>query len=689
MINTTEPVAPKTGFSGRIASPNFLLYSARLDPFGVRMSFQSAVNRKAIDLGKLSVEMTTSAGSGHPSTALSLAHLVTVLMYHQMRWDPKDPWNPNADRLVLSEGHAVPIIYAALADLGSTIIPLGKGRDAARPMTKQDAMDLRAIGSPIDGHPNPQLGVHFFDAATGSLGQGLSVAAGLGAAAQMDKSDRNIYCIIGDGESREGQIWEAMDFIADHALTNVIPIFNCNELAQSDWVSPQQSAEGLAKKAEAFGFIARVINGHCPEQISKALNELNVVKNGKRPFAIIARTVKGWASHSEQGMGKHGTPVKKDKMESIFKELDATAKELGVADYKLDGELKITAPKASSKPAASEAGNVKMAAFAEGLAMVGLDKDFKEGKPIAPRKAYGAALVALGSADKRIIGLDADVKNSTHAEWFAKKFPEQYLECKIAEQNMISAAVGVSAAGKIPFVSTFAKFVERGYDQVDMAIISGANIKITGSHAGVTLAADGPSQMSLPDVAFFRSYCHTKDYHGEIACRYFFPSDAVSCYKIVEIMANVKGACYLRTLRAETKTLYKPEDTFEVGGYKVVREGKDVVFVTAGYMVHECLRAAEELAKAGKQATVIDAYSMPLKTDGILQIGQKNGGRIITVEDNYAGGLDAEIAQAIATSGAGVKLQSLFVTKIPKSGREPQDVLDALGLGYKQIAQAV
>src|SRR3954470_9114616 len=253
------------------------------------MSFQSAVHRKAIEIGKLSVEMTTAAGSGHPSTALSLAHLTTVLMYHQMRWDPKDVWNPTSDRLVLSEGHAVPIIYAAMADLGVTI---GKTKSESRPMTREDAMSLRAIESPIDGHPNPGLGVHFFDAATGSLGQGLSVAAGLGAAAHMDKADRNIYCLIGDGESREGQIWEAMDFLADQALTNVIPIFNCNELAQSDWVSPQQSAETLAKKAEAFGFIARVIDGHDPEQVSKAFNELNVIKNGNRPFAILARTVK-------------------------------------------------------------------------------------------------------------------------------------------------------------------------------------------------------------------------------------------------------------------------------------------------------------------------------------------------------------------------------------------------------------
>src|SRR5688572_26572699 len=406
------------------------------------MSFELAVHRKAVEIGKLSVEMTTAAGSGHPSTALSLAHLITVLMYHQMRWDPKDPWNPAADRLVLSEGHAVPILYAAYADLGGVIVPTGKGREAARSMTRDDAMTLRAIDSPIDGHPHPQVGFPFADAATGSLGQGLSVAAGLGAAARHDKLDRNVYCIIGDGESREGQIWEAMDFIADHALTNVVPIFNCNELAQSDWVSPQQSAETLAKKAEAFGFIARIVDGHDPEQISKALNELHVVQNGHRPLAVIARTVKGWGAPSEQGMGHHGTPVKKDKLQAIFAELDKTAQGVGAGGFKPNGELKITPPKGGSRePSGSAAGRgrIKIAPFLEGLAMVGLDKDFNAGKPIAPRKAYGAALVALGATgDPRVMGLDADVKNSTHAEWFAKKYPAQFLECKIAEQNMYS-----------------------------------------------------------------------------------------------------------------------------------------------------------------------------------------------------------------------------------------------------------
>lgn len=648
------------------------------------MSFEAAVNRKAIDIGKLSVEITTSAGSGHPSTSLSLAHLVTVLMYHQMRWDPKDPWNQGSDRLVLSEGHAVPIVYAALADLGAAI---GKSKADSRPMTKQDAMDLRAINSPVDGHPNPQLGIHFFDAATGSLGQGLSVAAGVAAAARMDKIDRNVYCIIGDGESREGQIWEAADFVVDHALTNVVPIFNCNELAQSDWVSPQQSYQGLADKLHAFGFIVRIVDGHDPRDISNAFSELHVIQNGQRPLAIVARTVKGWGASAEQGMGKHGTPVKKDKMGEVLGELDRTAKDLNVGDYKLNGELKIGT--ITAKAPNVEKKQIKAKPFAEGLAMVGLDKDLAAGKPIAPRKAYGAALVALGEADKRVVGLDADVKNSTHAEWFAKKFPAQYLECKIAEQNMVSVAAGASAAGKIPFCSTFAKFFTRAYDQIEMAIISGANLKLTGSHAGVTLAADGPSQMSLPDVAFFRSFCHTKNYNGQPACRYFFPADAVSCYKITELMANIDGCCYQRTLRAETKMLYKPEDTFEAGGFKVLREGKDGCFVSAGYMVHECLKAADELAKNGRKIAVIDAYSLPLNADGILQIAARSGGTIVTVEDNYTGGLDAEIAIAIANSDDDIKLKNLYVAQIPKSGREPDDVLNYLSLGAKQILAAV
>jgi transketolase len=647
------------------------------------MSFSASVHAKAIDLCKLSVEMTTVAGSGHPSTALSLAHLTTVLMYHQMRWDPKDPWSPTSDRLVLSEGHAVPIIYAACADLG---VMIGQSKSNARPMTRADALTLRDIASPVDGHPHPRVGFPFFDAATGSLGQGLSVAAGLGAAARMDGLGRDIYCLIGDGEAREGQIWEAMDFIADRALTNVVAIFNANQIAQSDYVSPQQSAETIASKAEAFGFIVRIIDGHDPVQIRDALGELSVVKNGNRPLCIVARTVKGWGSPAEQGLGKHGTPVKKDKMAQVFAELDQTAAELGIAGA-ASPSFKIAPPPQSKIQ--NPKSEIAIPSFADALAAVGLDKDLAANKPIAPRKAYGAALVALGAADKRVVALDADVKNSTHAEWFAKKCESQYVECKIAEQNMVSVAAGLAAAGKIPFVSTFAKFFVRGYDQIEMAIISGANLKLTGTHAGVTLAADGPSQMSCPDVAFFRSFCYATNYNGQPAVRYFFPADAVSCYRMTQLMANIEGCCYQRALRADVKALYKPDEKFEAGGFKVLREGKDLVFVSAGYMVHECLKAADELARSGRKATVIDAYSLPLNTAAILQIAAKSGLRIITVEDNYTGGLDAELSLAIAHTGAQVTLKSVVANRIPKSGREPNDVLDYVGAGMKQILAAV
>ncbi len=650
------------------------------------MSFEKAVHAKAAELGKLAVEMTTVAGSGHPSTALSLAHLVTVLMYYQMRWDPQNPWNPASDRLVLSEGHAVPIIYAAYADLGGMI---GKSPEEARPMTREDALSLRAIDSPIDGHPNPELGFPFFDAATGSLGQGLSVAAGLGKAAHMNGLDRNIYCIIGDGEAREGQIYEALDFIMDYGLTNVIPIFNCNALAQSDWVSPQQSSDVLERKLEAFGCVVRVVDGHDPVQIKKALNELPVVQNGKRPLALIARTIKGWGSDAEQGMGKHGTPVKKDKLQAVLEELDQTATELTGADYQPDGTLKVTPPPKTAGNGAPKK-TAAFPSFTEAMSEMGFAEVIEKEKPFATRRAYGVALCMAGKVNSRVGGLDADVKNSTYAEWFSKQFPDRFVECRIAEQNMISVAAGMAAGGKIPFCSTFAKFVVRAYDQIEMAIISGANFKITGSHAGVTLAADGPSQMSLPDVAFFRGFCHAKNYRGETAVHYFFPSDAVSCYRTTALMAEIDGCCYQRTIRADLPLLYSPDDTdFRVGGFRVLREGNDLMLISAGYMVHECLKAADRLAKEGRQATVIDAYSFPLDAAPILEMAARNGSRIVTVEDNYTGGLDAEIACAIAQDDADLRMQRLYVSRFPKSGREPEEVLDYLNLSVDDLTEQI
>ena len=292
------------------------------------MSFDSTIHAKAVELSKLSYEMTAAAGSGHPTSAASLAHITAVLMYHYMRYEPANPAHPSSDRLVLSEGHAVPVVYAAAADLG---IVVGRTKADQRPMTREDAMSLRKIESPVDGHPNPIEGFPFFDTATGSLGQGLSHAAGLAAAAKIDGLDKRIYCIIGDGESREGQIWEAVDFIADFGLKAVCPVFNCNVWAQSDKVSPQQTPEATARKLEAAGFTVLTIDGHSPAAISEALSQHAQAQfdPNAQPVAIIANTVKGWGSPSQQGAGHHGKPADGQDMETALQELDETARQLG------------------------------------------------------------------------------------------------------------------------------------------------------------------------------------------------------------------------------------------------------------------------------------------------------------------------------------------------------------------------
>jgi transketolase len=647
-----------------------------------------AVHAKAIELGKLAVRATTAAGSGHPTTALSLAHLVTVLMYRVMRWDPKQPGARGSDRLVLSEGHAVPIIYAACADLGATITPGGR----ARAMTLDDLMSLRDIHSPIDGHPNPVLGFPFFDAATGSLGQGLSVSAGLGAAARLDAIDKAIYCIIGDGESREGQIWEAMDFIADHALTNVVAIFNCNTLGQSDFVARAEDWQHLKRKTEAFGWTAVVLDGHDPDAIEDTLRRRKELGAGK-PLCVCARTVKGWGVPSLGGIGHHGTPVPKSELEAVLAQLDQRAQELGVAHLDpavLKDAFRIAPPlPAPELPRAREP-----IGFAEAVRNEPkVAEAVAEKKVLSPRRAYGLALKALGAANPAVVALDADVKNSTYALDFALAFPDRYFEARIAEQNMVSAAAGLSSAGKLAFVSTFGRFLERACDQIEMALIGGANLKLDGSHVGVTLAADGPSQMALADVAFMRAFTHVRDHRGNPALTVLTPSDARSAYALVLAMAAFPSACYVRTVRGDLPILYDEGEQFPFGGHKIVRRAaagtKRIVLAASGYMVHSCLKAADVLSKQARvEATVVDAYSLPLDPAPILALADP-GAAIITVEDNYVGGLGSELAEAAASSGdEGPHVQSLCVHNVPKSGRTPEDVLAYVHLSVEEIVAA-
>ncbi len=642
------------------------------------MSLSDSVNAKAIESGKHVITMTTQAGSGHPSSGLSLAHTVVLLLEKRMRYDPANPWHAGSDRLVLSEGHAVPIVYAVYADVGGV---MGRSPDQPKTLTVEDLADLRELDSMLDGHPNPAEGFPFFDAATGSLGQGLSVAAGLGLAARLRGVDKTIFAIIGDGESREGQIWEAADFIVDQRLTNICAILNCNGQGQADVVSPQQSVEMLAAKMAAFGWEVTTVDGHDVEALDATLNRAGATD---KPLAVVIETVKGWGAPVLQAKGNHGKPLKPDQVDGALADLDSMHDKLGIARDATDG-LGISRPPA--EPAALPAGAIELPPFDEGIADAGLADAVAKNK-LATRRGYGAALLALGKADERIVSLDGDVSNSTFAEYFAKQLPDRFFECKIAEQNMISTAAGLAAAGYIPFVSSFAKFLARAYDQVEMANISRANVKLVGSHSGVSLAADGPSQMGLLDVTYFRSFGSADDGRGQPACVSFQPADSVAAYHLTGLMANIDGMCYMRTHRPDVPLIYDKQARFEIGGSNVLRDGDAITLVSSGYMITVVLKAADALAADGINCTVVDAYSFPMKAEPILAAAAKTGGRILTVEDNYGGGLGGAVAEAAAASGQ-YTVQIMTCRRIPKSGNSPEDVLSLVGLTAEDIANRV
>ncbi len=645
------------------------------------MSFEAAVHAQAIELGKLSLRMCADSGSGHPTTALSLSHLVTVLMFHSMRWSPEIPDYPTSDRLVLSEGHAVPIVYAAAARLG---VMVGKDPANRRPLTEEDLSTLRESDSVLDGHPNPREGMPFFDAATGSLGQGLSVAAGVGNAARLDKTDRRVYCIIGDGESREGQITEALDYIMDHGLTNVLPIFNCNEYGQADKVSQQQQPDRMVTRLQGMGFDVITIDGHDPAQILEAFEKFCAISAdaSATPIAIVAKTIKGWGAPSMQGGGWHGKPAKGGQLERAIGELSERRAELTSALTSTDA-FTIRPPEQWTprppKPA-------DLPTFSEMMRQRDMETVLQTGR-LATRKAYGLALQTLAHVHDNIVCLDADVRNSTFAEYFEKDtaLAERYFECKIAEQNMVSVAAGLAAAGKVPFVSTFAKFVTRAYDQIEMAINSGANIKIIGSHAGVSLAADGPSQMSLPDIAWFRSFATMKDHRGNPGCYILQPSDAYAAYALTAAMAEYEGACYMRTLRPETEFIYSDDAVFNLGGFEVLTEGRDILIVASGYMVHEANKALDGLDRAGVSATLVDLYSLPFDAEKLLDVANANNGYVVTVEDNYGASIGSAVADALTESGEGFTLHQMHVKRIPKSARSEDAIMAQCGLSVDDI----
>ena len=643
------------------------------------MSFETEIHARAIKLGGMSLEMCAESGSGHPTSALSIGHIVTILMYRTMRWLPNDPTNATSDRLVLSEGHAVPAIYAALADIGARVEWNGESIQ----LTPDHLKTLRVDDSPLDGHPNPEEGVRFFDAATGSLGQGLSVAAGVALAARADETGRRVYCIIGDGESREGQITEALDFIMDESLVNVLPIFNCNQYGQAGEVSTQQSPERLTAKLEAIGFEVTCIDGHDPDAIKAAIDRFNT-EGRTQPMAIVAKTVKGWGVPMLQGGNWHGKPVAGKELEQALAELRQTG--LKLTSALMTNTISIPEP---PKWADGAMETPTPMTFREAMAKWDMTSVLQSGK-MATRRAYGVALRSLGHTHKNVWALDADVSNSTFSNAFGNdpELNDRFVECKIAEQNMYSVGVGLSAAGKIPFCSTFSKFITRGYDQIEMAINSGANLKIVGSHSGISLAADGPSQMSLPDVAWFRSFGTIKDHHGNPGCYVLQPADAWAAFALTIKMAEHNGCCYLRTFRTEVEMIYDQNISFELGGMEVLTEGRDLLIVTAGYMVHECNKALDELDRMGVDATLLDLYSLPFDEDRLMDIANENNGNILVVEDNYGASMGSSVADACATSGDPFTVKQMFVKRIPKSARTPESILRMCELHYTDIIKS-
>ena len=644
------------------------------------MSFEAAVHAQAIEIGRQSLEMCAASGSGHPTSALSIGHLVTDLMFRAMRWSPEYPDFPTSDRLVLSEGHAVPAVYSAAATLGMKV---GKPGEERRVLTVDDLKTLRELDSVLDGHPNPMEGFPFFDAATGSLGMGLSVAAGIAKAAKIDAIDKRVYCIIGDGEAREGQVAEALDFIMDHGLNNVLAIFNCNEFGQAGRVSGQQSAEKMAAKLTAFGFEVVTIDGHDPAQIRDAFDKFAEISGTDgAPMTLVAKTVKGWGCPSIQGGGWHGKPPTGDALTRAISELDELRLELTNALGSND-QFTIQPPTQAALDIPEPA---DMPSMNEYMRKLDMEAVIHSGK-FATRKAYGIALRALGETNQGVVVLDADVSNSTFADNFSKANGDRFVECKIAEQNMISVAAGMSASGKVPFASTFAKFVTRAYDQIEMAMNGGANLKVVGSHAGITLAADGPSQMSLPDVAWFRSLASTTDHNGNPGCYVLQPADAYAAYALTAAMAEYEGLCYMRTLRADTEFIYSDDQLFNLGGFETLTEGRDVVLCACGYMVQEANKAVELLDKAGVSATLLDMYSIPFDTDKLLDIIAANGGYAVSIEDNYGGGLGGAIADALVDAGDAFQLEQMYVKRIPKSAKTPDEMLTMCGLNAEDICQ--
>ncbi|KAI4823492.1 hypothetical protein KUCAC02_012075 [Chaenocephalus aceratus] len=552
-----------------------------------------------------SIKATCASNSGHPTSCCSAAELMSVLFFNTMRYKAEDPRNQCNDRFVLSKGHAAPILYAAWAEAGY--------------VKESDLLNLRKIDSDLEGHPTPKLA--FVDVATGSLGQGLGASCGMAYTGKyFDKSSYRVYCMMRDGECSEGSVWEAMAFASYYKLDNLVALIDVNRLGQSEAAPLKHDMEVYRKRCEAFGWNTYVVDGHDVEELCKAFWQAKQVKD--KPTCIVAKTFKGKGLKNIEDLDNwHGKPIPKDKVDGLLKELKA---QIQVPNKTLCPEL----PKEDTEPA--------------DLSPIALlsPPAYKKGEKMATRRAYGVALAKL--------------------ETFKKAFPDRYIECFIAEQNMVGVAIGCATRDcTVAFASAFAAFFSRGYDQIRMGAISQSNVNLVGSHCGVSIGEDGPSQMALEDLAIFRAIP---------TCTVFCPSDAVSTERAVELSANTKGICFIRTSRPDNAVIYSPDEKFEVGIAKVVRQ-----------------HAGSE----GKNIRVIDPFTiMPLDAATIVASARATKGQIITVEDHYKeGGLGEAVLSAVGGE-PDIVVTRLAVSGVPRSGKSTE-LLDMFGISAKHIANAV
>lgn len=602
---------------------------------------QQLANQLRVD----SIRTSSKAGSGHPTSALSAADVMAVLISKYLHYDFDNPENPANDHLIFSKGHASSLLYAIYKAAGA--------------ITDAEMMTYREFGSRFQGHPTPVL--PWVDVATGSLGQGLPIAVGVALATKyLDKLDNRTWVLCGDSEMAEGSIWEAFNHASYYKLDNLTAIIDMNRLGQRGETAHGWNGDLYADRARAFGWYPIVIDGHDLAAIDAAFTEAIGVTG--QPVVIIARTKKGaGVSFVADQEGMHG------------KALDANQAREAIEELGGESNIVIQVPEPpSGTPAAASASAPTLPTY-------------DAGTTVATRQAYGDALKALGASNERVVVLDGEVSNSTMAEVFAKAYPDRFFEMFIAEQQMVAAAVGMSVCDYIPFASTFGAFMSRAYDFIRMAAISQANIRLCGSHAGVSIGEDGPSQMALEDIAMMRAV---------LGSTVLYPSDPNQTAQLVAAMAQQPGISYLRTTREKTPVLYTNGETFTIGGSHVLRssDNDQVTVVAAGITLHEAVKAADELAGEGINVRLIDLYSVkPVDIDTVSAALEATGGKIVVAEDHWPeGGLASAILEALSANGTvdGLRLTHLAPSSLPGSGK-PQEMLAFAGIDAKSIAAAV